>query len=312
MNFQNQIDFLQEIYRSDMFSGAVLPAPLVRDDCISAIVKRCGLLEPQYSEPEIMHQLTTLWFKTNQWNFQHLVNIILAEYSPIENTDRYSEHEIANEGTTQRTVNRTSSNTETHSGIDSRQITNSGSDIVTEEHSGTDSRTINKLTDNSGEEQHSGTDQRSEGHSGKDTTEDTTSAYNSTTYQPADKKELTHGESITDNLTHGEKIEHSSGGSEDTTDALAHGESIETETEHGHAIADALTHGESITGGSTGSETVSDSSDGSQTYTEHTHGNIGVTSNQELIGQELRLLMQFNVYDWIATKFERDMMIQVY
>ena len=312
MNFQNQVDYLQTIYQSDMFDGASFPEPLVKDDAISAIMQRCGLLEPQYSEPAIMHQLVSLWFRTNQWNFQHLVNIILAEYSPIENTDRYSDHSIENDGSGTRTLTRTSGNTETHGGTDARTITDGGSDAVSETHGGTDSRIINKETSREDEERHTGTDARTEGHSGTDTTEATTSAYNSSAYQPADKTEATHGEQITDNLQHGEIINGSGSGTDDTTDALTHGETVDTETTYGKTTSDNLQHGETITSNGTGSETVSDSNQGSQTYTEHTHGNIGVTTNQELINQELQLLMRFNVYDWIAAKFEKDLMIQIY
>ena len=38
-----------------------------------------------------MKDAIDLWFNANQWTLQHLINIIEAEYSPIENTDRYDE-----------------------------------------------------------------------------------------------------------------------------------------------------------------------------------------------------------------------------
>ena len=42
------------------------------------------------------------------------------------------------------------------------------------------------------------------------------------------------------------------------------------------------------------------------------HGNIGVTSNNQLINQELAMLAKFNPYDWIAAKFERENFLQIY
>ena len=42
------------------------------------------------------------------------------------------------------------------------------------------------------------------------------------------------------------------------------------------------------------------------------HGNIGVTTNDDLIFEELNLLEKFNPYDWIAAKFERENFLQIY
>lgn len=235
MNLQNQIDFLQEIYKTDMFSDCTrdtIPAPLDPEMVRSSIVMRCGLLDPAYSEPSIMHQLTNLWFHTNAWNFQHLVNIILAEYSPIENTDRYSDHTTTS--------------------------------------SGTGSRTVDLFRDN--EDVHSGTDRRDIERSGTDSTENTVSAYNAAAYQADHKEDLTHGEIVSDDFQHGHII-----------------------TTEGHDRTEA-----------------SDNSSNTDSYTEHTHGNIGVTTNQEMIDQELALLQKFNVYDWIASKYERDLCLQIY
>lgn len=255
MNLNNQIQFLREIHKTDLFSecnAATIPAPLDPENVRSAIIMRCGLLEPAYSEPSVMHQLTNLWFHTNSWNFQHLVNIILAEYSPIENTDKYSEHTNERTGSGGRTLNVTDSKTDTHSGTDTRTT------------------------------QHSGKDERDEAHTGSDDTEHTVSAYNSSGYQPDNKETLEHGEIINDDLTYGHRI----------VDG----------TEYGHRI------------GSTGSrtETSSDNSSGTESYIEHTHGNIGVTTNQTMIEEELQLLQRFNVYDWIAAKYERELCLQVY
>lgn len=260
MNFQNQIDYLKAFDKSDMLSGVLVPAPLNADTLKTQIVFRCGLLEPQYSEPVIMQTAITQFFKREQWNITHLVNIILAEYSPIENTDRYSEH------TTDSSGSRTISGSDTHSGTDRRSET----------HSGTDQRDI----------EHSGTDQRDESHTGTDSTTNTVSAFNSSAYQPDSKNDLLHGETINDDLTYGHKI------GDDTT--------------YGHKIADDTTYGHKLT------RSTTDTNSGTDTYTEHTHGNIGVTTNQEMINQELELLRHFDVYDWIAAKLENELFIQVY
>lgn len=244
MNLQNQVDYLQELQQIDIFDGLTVPAPLNADTAKSAIMIRCGLLTPIYSEPEVMRAAITQWSTRMQWTFQHLINIIQAEYSPIENTDRYSEH----------TTDRTGGTTRTHSGTDTRSET----------HGGTDTRT------------EGGTTSTADG--GNDTTTNEVSAYNSTGYQADRKETLAHG--MTETVTHGK------------TDALAHGETVNESTIHGLKIADENT--------------------GKETYTEHTHGNIGVTTNQQLIEQELELLRHFDIYGFIAEKFESELCLMIY
>ena len=49
-----------------------------------------------------------------------------------------------------------------------------------------------------------------------------------------------------------------------------------------------------------------------ETYDRLRHGNIGVTTNDQLIQEELSMLEKFNPYDWIAAKFERENFLQIY
>lgn len=42
------------------------------------------------------------------------------------------------------------------------------------------------------------------------------------------------------------------------------------------------------------------------------HGNIGVTSNQSMIRQELDIRMEFDIYKIISMEFEREFLVQVY
>lgn len=251
MNFQNQIDWLQ-IRNEDMLEGVTVPDPLETETLKSQIVFRCGLLIPAYSEPEIQKAAITQFFIREQWNIQHLINIILAEYSPIENTDRYSEHTTTEEG----------SGSSTHSGTDARSIINSGKD----------ERDI----------QTSGTDQRDVQEGGNTTDTKEISAYNTSGYQADNKETVAHGKKTDDDLTYGKK----------TDDDLTYGKQTQ----------DNLTHGLKIT----------DEKTGETSYTEHTHGNIGVTTNQEMIRQELELLEDFDIYDWIAAKVEKELFLQIY
>lgn len=260
MNLQNQVDYLQEFQQIDIFDGLTVPGPLNADTAKSAIMIRCGLLTPVYSEPEVMRAAIAQWSTRMQWTFQHLINIIQAEYSPIENTDRYSEHTRDNSGGTTRT----------HGGTDTRSET----------HGGTDTRTEGGTTGTV----EGGTTGTVDG--GNDTTTNEVSAYNSTGYQADRKETLAHG--MTETVTHGK------------TETVTHGKT------------DALQHGETVTENTTHGLTISDENNGTEKYTEHTHGNIGVTTNQQLIEQELELLRHFDIYGFIAEKFESELCLMIY
>lgn len=276
MNLQNQVDYLQELQQIDIFDGLTVPDPLNADTAKSAIMIRCGLLTPVYSEPEVMRAAIAQWSVRMQWTFKHLINIIQAEYSPIENTDRYSEHTRENEGGATRR----------HGGMDARTETHGGTDTRTE---GGTTGTVEGGTTGTAE---GGTTGTVDG--GNDTTTNEVSAYNSTGYQADRKETLAHG--MTETVTHGK------------TETVTHGKT-ETVT---HGKTDALAHGETVTENTTHGLTISDENNGKEKYTEHTHGNIGVTTNQQLIEQELALLRHFDIYGFIAEKFESELCLMIY
>lgn len=105
--------------------------------------------------------------------------------------------------------------------------------------------------------------------------ENLTSAYNEATYSP---------EAMTDNFSHVEG-------------------------------ADTLTYnGE--TSKTSGSNTFTYNNEettetGTRKHESHVHGNIGVTTSQQMIQSELEL-RKFNLYDYIAKQFEERFLIQVY
>lgn len=211
MNLQNQLDFLPTL-----LDGVVVPAGINVEFLKSEIMLQCGLLTPLYSEPEVMQAAIAQWFNARSWTFEHLVNIIRAEYSPIENYDRTEDYK--KEIDSNRDISTTLSNSDT---------------------------TVRSVE-------------------GDLTTEQEVSPYNSSSYVDSQKSTVTDGQAITTETTYGRT---------DTTD-------------------DDLDHNE--------------------TYNSHTHGNIGVTTNQQMIEQELALLEKFNIYKWIAKQFCADLMLLIY
>ena len=289
MNLQNLVDYCEEMGLPSPFAGAVVPAPLNVDTCISAIMVRCGLLTPCYNDPDTFRNITTIWFERKQWTFEHLINVIQAEYSPIENVfeDRTETTEYGHNST------RTGSHKDTEAGKDT--ISNSGTDTVAESGtetvaaSGTDTVTA------------SGTDERDITNSGTDTTENTISAFNSGTYQPDNKSELTHGLSVDDDITYGK--------SEDTTyvrsDETTFGKSVDTT--HGHQ--QDTTYDRNV---DHVYNNLKDQEGGKDTLTIKRHGNVGTISTSQLITGELELLRHFDIYGYIADLFENDNMLMIY
>lgn len=123
----------------------------------------------------------------------------------------------------------------------------------------------------------SGTDRRDIVHGGTDTTTNEISAFNSTSYQADNKSSTTNGHTVDDDITYGKY--------EDTT----YGKETKRTYEN---------------------DTLSRTENGKLTMKRH--GNIGITSADELINQELELLRHFDVYGFIAEQFEKDNMIMIY
>lgn len=289
MNLQNLVDFCEGAGLPSPFEGANVPAPLNLESVINAIMIRCGLLTPIYPEPDVFREMTRHWFDVKQWTFEHIINIIEAEYSPIEN--------VFEERTETTTYGHTNTKTggfkDTNGGKDT--VKDSGKDSVKD--SGKD--TISASGSDTVEQ--SGTDERDISNSGTDTTTNTISAFNSSTYQPDNQSATQHGHTVDDDITYGKSEETTYGKSEDTTygkqSDTTYGK--QTETTHGHSIERVY-------------NSEKDTQGGKDELSVKRHGNVGITSSDELINQELELLRHFDAYGFIAELFEKDNMIMIY
>lgn len=189
MNLQNLVNYCHDFDLPDPFSGAVVPKPLNIDMVKNAIMIRCGLLTPVYQDPETFTDVTTVWFARMQWTFEHILNIVQSEYSPIENVFEERTEETAYGHTNTKT-----------GGYKDKE---GGKDTVAL--SGSDTTEL------------SGTDERDISNSGTDTTTNTISAYNASTYQPDNESATSHGHTVDDDITYGKSEETTYGKSEDKT-----------------------------------------------------------------------------------------------
>ena len=250
----------------------------------TAIIRRCGDVAPYYQKAADFTLFGTMWFNTHSFLFAHALEVWNATYNPIENYDRIEDETVTSsrEGTR--------SGSDTHSGTDT--TTTSGTRDVTDTHSGTDTTTTSGSK--SGSDAHTGTDTLTD----NVTRENEIAGFNSSAYSDANKET----ESGTHATAHGETItksEQSSG-----SEALAHGHTIVTDEDT--TGSEALAHGHVITTAGTDSEETETARES------HIHGNIGVTTAQQMIEAELNLADKFWIYDYIASAFETDNFITVY
>lgn len=242
----HQLYNLGESESVNIFEYLSLPegSPFDKDTIINTILMKCGLNIPMYADPYTMRSAIDIWSKKNQYTFEHIGKIYTAEYSPIENTDKYDS--ITVDRNRALDDNTAIQNTKKEDLDTSSDTTTNG----TTQHTGTDTNTI----------------------------EETTSAENESDYQPDSKtvSMMEHGEQIADNNKSVTK------GSSDRKTAI-------------NGVTDKAV-----------------SEDEKTTTTQHTHGNIGVTTNTTLQVEEYKLMSDYNPYTFIAGLFENELTLCVY
>ena len=280
-------------YDPTIFDGVILPEDYDRDALLAEIMSRSGELYTYHQVPYVLKENIRLWFSRNFLNFDRMMAALMAEYNPIENYDRHEDW-IRTPNLTDE-AKHTGSDNVAASGKDSTQL--SGNDIDTL--SGTDTDTL------------SGNDTTTRGYTnynesstrtGDDTTERTVSAFDSGTYQPAEKTVETFGSVKDSKDISGSYNDKTDYGKVDTmaygkVDTMAYGRKDETE----YGRKDTTTFNSTLTDRHTGDEK----------YTSRIHGNIGVTTSQQMITSELEL-RKFDIYEEIAGRFEHEFLVQVY
>lgn len=158
------------------------------------------------------------------------------------------------------------------------------SDDKTESHSGTDTTTTteNRTETNSGTDTTTTTGNSTETNSGTDTETNKQTAYDSNLQYVHDSSDLAHGHTI--------------GTISSGSNATAYGHSIGNTSSGSNALA----HGEIIT------------NEGEITRENHTSGNIGITTSQQMLTQEVEIAVKLNVMQMIVDSFKSRFCLLVY
>ena len=114
-----------------IFDNMVLPEDFTADDkttLINNLLMETAELEVLYTDPDFMKNAIEAWSAKEVYTWTRLYDAMMAQYSPIENFDRYEDVDEQNRGAM------------THSGTDS--VSGSGEDTITNKITSFDNNTF--------------------------------------------------------------------------------------------------------------------------------------------------------------------------
>lgn len=206
-------------------------------------------------------------------NWDKVYKALTIDYSPIENVDETLSETTDTAGKT------TTSNSNTHSGTDNHSY--GGSDTKTNKGTDTNTQSGTDTTKNTGT-----TENKNVNKDGTSTTTRDIYGFNSDAASNADKEKTVVNQTVTDTQT------------DNLTQTLEHGlsnkEDIDTTETTTYNNSDDETI--NITDSGSGNENTT----GNEKHDLHRHGNVGVTTNQYMITEELKLRKNIFVNEMFA------------
>ena len=287
-----------------------------RETVTDSILIECAELEVLYAAPAVMKNCIGIWSRKELPVWQRIYNASLLEYNPIENYRRDETETIADarkeehSGTDTNTASGT--DTTTASGTDTN--TASGTDTTTA--SGTDTNTASGTDTNSasGTDSTLGNSSRTTTDGGTDVTKNDVTGFDSNAMVPSNQQTVEHGmtQGVTENASNSTTYGRTDTVTHGRVDSFQHGK-VEA-LQHGkveefqHGKVEALQHGkvEAFQHG----ETIEHS--GGTTRTNLAFGNIGVTTSQQMLTQEIEIAKIINVIPYIVDSFKNRFCILVY
>ena len=278
----------------DIWPSSV-PDGISKDNFINTIMLNYGECETLYADPDFMKFAISNWFAINQWGMSKAIKAIQTEYEPLYNYDRYETvtENIAKSETIDETNKRTGNETSVKSGGHSN--TKSGG------HSNT--RSGNETVDATSSSDSSATSSKNT--TTNETVEEKVSAFDSSTYQP--KNQTTTNGTVGETGSGSSTIETESGNTHtynNVKDTFTYTNEADTVTYNNET--DKLTYNDIVD-----KKDGDNSEDTERTMTTRAYGNIGVTTSQQMLKDELALA-EYNIYKTFASIFASDLLILVY
>ena len=270
-------------------------------DCVkNSILAECAELEILYPNPTVMKNMIGLWSYKELPYWQRIYDASLLEYNPIENYRR-TETESVTDG---RTEEHSGSDVNTSSGSDTLKKT--GSDTSTDSGSDTLARTGTIENAAGGSDTSSGTSSTTYAESGTETTEHNISGFDSNTLVPNTSDATTFGKNedtdseAENSTTYGRTDTQTLNKEDETTYGKVNTQNHNTTDTTTYGKADTLQHGEKIEHSGTSERSVL------------AFGNIGVTTSQDMLTQEVEVAKIIQVIPIIVESFKNRFCLLVY
>lgn len=281
------------------------------DTLLATIIRNYQSLPTLFEDPDYMYEETEWWWKQHKAQYARMIQAMLAEYNPIENYDRIETRTGAS-----TTIGSNSSEKNFSQSIDGESHkTGTETTVLDGETKGTG--TITEVLDGETKgtgtvtDAHTGTDTIGTQQATSDTTENKVSAFNASTYQPASKIE--ESGSLTSTVTDTKNLQDQR--TLNTKDEVDNTNTTTRNTKDETDNTTTLTHNTTDTNDvdTTSSETVegTDSSTTNDSYTLRNHGNAGVTTNQQMVREEIELRLK-SFYGIMAKQYSDEMLLSIW
>ena len=299
---------------------------------IENILIDCAELEVLYPNPTVMKNIIAIWSRKEKPYWNRVYQASQAEYNPIENYRR-NETETVEDGRTEQhsgqDVNR-ASGTDTDSRTGTETMNKTGTE--TTDHDASHRTLIDELTTDTlsgsdqlkktGTDSDSGSSSSTDTNSGTDTVTNKITGFDSNTLVTHDESDTVHGHVVTnaaqgqntktyntndkteygrvDTTDHDNDIQETHDDTDTLTINTQDQNTLNTLETFVHGKTDTLTHGEKI------------EHEGTTERSMLAYGNIGVTTSQEMLTQELELAKIIEVIPIIIHSFQDRFCLMVY
>ena len=283
-------------YDNTLFDNMVVPSGIQLGDVVDNIIFKYGDAPLFSPDPAVMKYYIGAWSSRRLAQWERFKEAILEEYDPIENYNRYELSETSlkygHKITTDDDV------THGHKITTNDDLTH-GEKITTND----DLTHGEKITTN---------DDLKHGHkivTGDDlkhglTVENQISADNAATYQP-DNKGINSGTDERD-------IEETHSGTDERDIDETHSGKDERDYDETHSGKDERDYDETHSGKDERDISESHSGKDITGVDSHIHGNIGVTTSQQMLASELDLIPRLNLIDYITDDFHMEFCLGIY
>ena len=282
-----------------LFKNLTVPAEMDKDKLINTILYLGAEFGVVYADPHFMQSMIGVWSDRYKHTLERWAKALAIDYDPLENYDRredwYDSGLRAKTGSSARSGSEINGYSRNDAQVESNKSENTGTSADVRSSNLTDTTSNNNSTAQTS----------ANTKTGDQSDEHKVSAYDSSSYQNKDK---------TDTNNTGTDVTASQTTVKGSTSANNNINAVE---QHQASAGQTATNSRMTNGSGTDNKITSESGSDdeaenhSAVHTGRTHGNIGVTTSQQMLQSELDIA-RFNLYNEAADLFLSEFCIYVY